>query len=67
MRRGVEARGLAAVRGESVHVPEVQASLGQIEVVPIVEPGERCGVDRLRSPTEDDIEPFRGSGVDDAQ
>ena len=54
--------------GESVHVPEAQASLGQIEVVPIDEPGERCGVDQLLPgrPTEDDIEPFRGSGVDKA-
>ncbi len=41
----------------------------QIEVVSIVEPGERQGVDQLLPghPTEDDIEPLCGSGVDDAQ
>ncbi len=81
-RKGVEARGLAAVcGGESVHVPEAQTSLfkssahdahrllGQIEGVLIVEPGECRGVDQLLQgrPTEDDIEPFRGSGVNDTQ
>ena len=66
---------------ETIDIPRAQARLlepnthcvhrlvGQAEIMPIIELGERIGVDQLLAghPAEDDVEACLGGGADDVE